>query len=268
MKTASSIDPREVAYYERLAHTWWDRHGPLWPIHTLNTLRVRYLERQIAAHFGIGVRDRARFAGLRVLDIGCGGGVLSEALARLGAEVTGIDVAERNIRVARHHAATSDLDIDYRLGSAEELAAPGGRFDVVLNMEVVEHVADLDTFMAACSVQVRPGGMMFIATINRNPLSWLTAVLGAEYILRWLPRGTHHWRKLRRPQEIEALLARGRLQVTDRAGVLVNPFTKQMRLSRFTGINYMLAAVKAAEVCAISDLVSSRVPASRQATAR
>ena len=110
MKTASSIDPREVAYYERLAHTWWDRHGLLWPIHTLNTLRVRYLERQIAAHFGIGVRDRARFAGLRVLDIGCGGGVLSEALARLGAEVTGIDVAERNIRVARHHAATSDLD--------------------------------------------------------------------------------------------------------------------------------------------------------------
>lgn len=268
MKTAPSIDPREVAYYERLARTWWDHHGPLWPIHTLNTLRVRYLERHIAAHFQIGVRDRARFTGLRVLDIGCGGGVLSEALARLGAEVTGVDVAERNIRVARHHAAASGLDIDYRLASVEELAARGECFDVVLNMEVVEHVADPGTFMAACSVMVRPGGMMFIATINRNPLSWLTVILGAEYLLRWLPCGTHHWRKLRRPQEIEALLARGRLQVIDRAGVLVNPFSKQMRLSRFTGINYMLVAVKTAEVCAIPDPLSPCAPAPRPETAR
>jgi 2-polyprenyl-6-hydroxyphenyl methylase/3-demethylubiquinone-9 3-methyltransferase len=258
MKTVPSVDPREVAYYQRLAHTWWDRQGPLWPIHALNTLRVRYLEQKIAAHFKTGVRSRAPFDGLRVLDVGCGGGVLSEALARLGADVTGVDVAERNIRVARHHAAVSGLSIDYVPGSAEDLAARGERFDVVLNMEVVEHVADPGAFMSACNALVRPGGMMFIATINRNPLAWLTAVFGAEYILRWLPRGTHHWRKLRRPGELEALLSGGRLQVTDRSGVLVNPFTRQMRLSRFTGINYMLAAVKAAEICEIPHRAASR----------
>ena len=251
MNTAPSIDPREVSRYDRLAHTWWDRQGPLWPIHALNTLRVRYLERQIAGHFGIGASSSERFAGLRILDIGCGGGVLSEALARLGADVTGIDVTRRNIHVARQHAAASGLQIYYLPGSAEHLAEAGERFDVVLNMEVVEHVADLDSFMTACSDLVRPGGMMFVATINRNPLAWLTAVFGAEYVLRWLPRGTHHWRKLRKPAEIEAQLARGQLKVTDRTGVLVNPLTRGMRQSRFTGINYMLSAVKSAGIVAL-----------------
>ena len=261
MKTASSIDPVEVGYYERLAHTWWDRQGPLWPIHTLNTLRVRYLKRQITGHFGIARRSGKPLSGLRILDIGCGGGILSEALARLGADVTGVDVAKRNINVARHHAAEAGLPVYYLLGSAEDLAEAGERFDVVLNMEVVEHVADLGAFMKACNALVRPGGMMFVATINRNPLAWLSAVFGAEYVLRWLPRGTHHWRKLRKPQELVSLMGRGGLHVADTTGVLVNPLTRGMRLSKFTGINYMLTAVKTAELESLTGRLSPGDPA-------
>ncbi|MGD8616080.1 MAG: bifunctional 2-polyprenyl-6-hydroxyphenol methylase/3-demethylubiquinol 3-O-methyltransferase UbiG [Gammaproteobacteria bacterium] len=247
MKPATSIDPQEVAFYERLAHTWWDTAGPFWPIHTLNALRVSYVAAQIAAHFRETRAGRHGLNGLRVVDIGCGGGVLSESVARLGAEVVGIDVADRNLRVARLHASRSGLEIEYRRATAEQLAAADDRFDVVLNMEVVEHVADLEAFMAACSTLVRPGGMMFIATINRTPLAWLTAIIGAEYVLRWLPRGTHHWRKLRKPDELTALLGRGGLRVTDSTGVLVNPLSRRMRFSRFTGVNYMLTAVKHAD---------------------
>lgn len=246
IEPARSIDPQEVAFYQRLAHTWWDTAGPFWPIHTLNTLRVRYLAKQITAHFRRPA-DQQGLNGLRVLDVGCGGGVLSESIARLGAEVVGIDVADRNLRVAGLHADRSGLEIQYRLATAEQLAAAGDRFDVVLNMEVVEHVADLEVFMAACSTLVKPGGMMFVATINRTPLAWLTAILGAEYVLRWLPRGTHHWRKLRKPEEVTTLLGRGGLRVIDSTGVLVNPLSRRMRFSRFTGINYMLSAVKRAD---------------------
>jgi len=195
-------------------------------------------------HFVLGERSQVSFDRLRILDIGCGGGVLSEAMAQLGYDVIGVDVSERNIRVAQHHAAATQLNIDYRLGSVEHIAESGERFDVLLNMEVVEHVADLDIFMSACHRLVRPGGLMFVATINRNPLAWLSAVFGVEYVLRWLPRGTHHWRKLRRPEELEALLAGGGLRVIDRTGVLVNPLTREMRLSNFTGINYMMTAEK------------------------
>lgn len=250
IESAKSIDPQEGAFYERLAHAWWDTEGPFWPIHTLNALRVQYVAEQIAAHFRKPAGQDA-LNGLRVLDVGCGGGVLSESIARLGAEVVGIDVADRNLRVAGLHADRSGLEVQYGRATAEQLAAGGDRFDVVLNMEVVEHVADLEAFTAACSALVRPGGMMFIATINRTPLAWLTAVLGAEYVLRWLPRGTHHWRKLRKPEEVTALLGRGGLRVIDSTGVLVNPLSRRMRFSRFTGINYMLTAVKRADRSAL-----------------
>ena len=247
MKTAPSIDPVEIGYYERLAHTWWDRQGPLWPIHTLNTLRVRYLKRQITGHFGIARRSGKPLSGLRILDIGCGGGILSEALARLGADVTGVDVAKRNINVARHHAAEAGLPVYYLLGSAEDLAEAGERFDVVLNMEVVEHVADLGAFMKACNALVRPGGMMFVATINRSPLSWLVAIFGAEYVLGWLPKGTHQYKRLVKPKELEALLSDGKLSVTDVRGVRVNPITRGFSLTESPLVNYMMTAARPPE---------------------
>ena len=246
MKTAPSIDPVEVAYYDRLAHTWWDQQGPFWPIHTLNTLRVRYLKRQITGHFGIAYRSAKPLSGLRILDIGCGGGILSEALARLGADVTGVDVVKRNINVARHHAAAAGLPVYYLLGSAEDLAEAGERFDVVLNMEVVEHVADLDAFMKACSALVRPGGMMFVATINRNPLAWLSAVFGAEYVLRWLPRGTHRYDRFIRPSELSAWLRDAGLQVRDITGLHYNPITRSVMLGGNVSVNYLVHAEKAA----------------------
>lgn len=195
-------------------------------------------------HFALDSASAQPLQGLHILDMGCGGGVLSESMARLGASITGVDVVARNILVARHHARQEGIKIDYRISSAEALVAAGQSYDVVLNMEVVEHVADLDTFMQCCNQLVRPGSLMFIATINRTFLGWFTAILGAEYLLHWLPRGTHQWRKFRKPRELEALLNRDQLQVVDRAGVLVNPVNRQMRISNFTSVNYMLVALK------------------------
>ncbi|MGD8642890.1 MAG: bifunctional 2-polyprenyl-6-hydroxyphenol methylase/3-demethylubiquinol 3-O-methyltransferase UbiG [Chromatiales bacterium] len=244
MIQASSIDPQEVAHYERLAATWWDPTGPFWPLHRLNALRVDYLCEHLCAHFD---RDPAReqpLTGLRLLDVGCGGGILSEAMARLGATVVGIDVVERNIHVAALHARQAGLAIDYRHTTAEALAEAGERYDAVLNMEVVEHVADLDGFMAACGALVADGGAMSVATINRNPLAWLVAIIGAEYVLRWLPRGTHQYRKLRRPDEVEHRLRAAGLNVVARSGVRVNPFRRSLHLTPFMGINYMLIATR------------------------
>jgi 2-polyprenyl-6-hydroxyphenyl methylase/3-demethylubiquinone-9 3-methyltransferase len=184
-------------------------------------------------------------AGLRALDIGCGGGILSESLARLGATVTGIDVVEKNIRIASHHAQSQDLSIGYEHRTAESMANSGETFDLVFNMEVVEHVADLSAFMAACNRLTAPGGLMFVATINRTWLAWLFAIIGAEQILRWLPKGTHRWRDFRRPSEIEQLLASGGLEVKARSGVAVNPLTRSFQLTRDTRVNYMLAASRA-----------------------
>jgi 2-polyprenyl-6-hydroxyphenyl methylase/3-demethylubiquinone-9 3-methyltransferase len=243
MKTVS-IDPQEAAFYARLAETWWDKQGPFWPIHTLNAVRVEYLRGWMVRHFTLANPEQTPLQGLRVLDMGCGGGVLSESIARLGARVTGVDVVKRNIQVAQHHARQEGLAIDYRNTSAETLADESIAFDVVLNMEVVEHVADLPAFMEACNRLVRPGGLMFIATINRTFLAWWVAILGAEYILRWLPRGTHQWRKFPTPAELVPLLGRDHLEVKEQVGVLVNPFTRRMRLGSFTGVNYMLVAVK------------------------
>lgn len=244
IKIHASIDPAEVAYYERLAETWWDRQGPFWPLHRLNALRVEYLREQLCRHFGRDAQTPKPLDGLRVLDVGCGGGILSEAMARLGARVVGIDVVERNITIARLHAEHSGVPVDYRYVAAETLAGQGESYDVVLNMEVVEHVADLPGFLQAGDQLVRPGGLMVIATLNRTVLSFLFAILGAEYILRWLPRGTHRWRRFPKPRELERLLARDGLRVTARTGVRVNPFTRRFRLTRLMAVNYMLVAEK------------------------
>jgi 2-polyprenyl-6-hydroxyphenyl methylase / 3-demethylubiquinone-9 3-methyltransferase len=237
--TAASIDPAEVAYFERLAHRWWDTAGPFWPLHRLNAFRVGYLCRHTVGALGLDPTAERPFAGLRVLDIGCGGGILSEAVARLGGEVLGIDVTEKNLQVARLHAGQSGLAIDYRLSSAEQLAAAGVRFDLVLNMEVVEHVERRPEFLAACARLVRPGGVMVVSSINRTWAAALMAILGAEYILSWLPRGTHHYRKLVRPAEVVTELG-GDFRCLHRTGVRINPFTRVFSYTRWMGVNYML----------------------------
>ena len=238
----STVDAREVEFYTKMADAWWDRNGAFWPIHTLNELRVTYIRDYLCRHFSRDAAADAPLAGLRILDVGCGGGILSESMARLGAAVTGIDVVDRNIGVSRLHARQQDLDIDYRKCTIAELAAKAEPFDVVLNMEVVEHVADLDMFMRDCATMTAAGGIMFVSTINRTPLSWLFAIVGAEYILRWLPRGTHRWTMFRKPREIERLLNDNDLGVKDSAGVAINPITRQFRLKSSLKVNYMLTA--------------------------
>lgn len=237
-----TIDQREVDYYSRLAAQWWDESGKFWPLHRLNALRADYLKRRICSHFERDPDQARPLDGLRIVDIGCGGGILAESMARLGADVHGIDVVEKNIEVARRHARQSELPIDYRQVTVEALAASGEHYDVVLNMEVVEHVADLPLFMSACNRLLDARGLQFIATINRNPWSWLIAIVGAEYVLGWLPRGTHRWRRFVRPGELEALLRRDGLRVDDATGVAVNPLNRQFSLTPRLAVNYMLCA--------------------------
>lgn len=242
MNFDSTIDQREVEFYSGLADTWWDREGPFWPLHKLNELRTAYILDHLCRYFD---RDKAAdqpLAGLRILDIGCGGGILSESMARFGAQVTGIDVVEKNTHIASLHAIQQQLDIRYSTETAASLASSGKVFDVVLNMEVVEHVADVDAFMQHCCELVSDTGVMFVATINRNLLSLLFAIIGAEYILRWLPRGTHRWTWFRKPAEIAEQLARGGLTVNDGAGVSANPFNRRLRITDSKKVNYMLFA--------------------------
>ena len=239
---APSVDPREVAHYRRLAETWWDAAGPFWPLHRLNDLRVPWIQERACRHFERDPDADLPLRGLCVVDIGCGGGILSESMARLGATVHGIDVVDRNIVIAREHAGGSGLDVRYELTSAEALAETGARYDLVLNMEVVEHVADLPGFMAAACRLLSPRGQMFVATINRTPLAWLFAIFGAEYVLRWLPRGTHRYHLLRKPREVAGLLMRDGLEIDDRTGVKVNPFRKTLHLTDSMLVNYMFSA--------------------------
>lgn len=241
--SAPSIDPAEVAYFEALAHRWWDTEGPFWPLHKLNAFRVVYLRERLCQALGRDPTADLPLKGLRLLDIGCGGGILSESLTHLGARVMGIDVAPKNIRVAELHAQGCGLDLDYRLTSAEALAQDGAQFDVVLNMEVVEHVENLPAFLAACGVLVRPGGVMAVATINRTLAALVIAIFGAEYVLRWLPKGTHHWRKLVKPAEVLAGLG-DTFHLVHRTGVRVNPFDRSFHFTPYLGVNYLLLVQK------------------------
>ncbi|QSA97968.1 bifunctional 2-polyprenyl-6-hydroxyphenol methylase/3-demethylubiquinol 3-O-methyltransferase UbiG [Methylococcus sp. EFPC2] len=242
--TPSSIDPAEVAFYERLSSLWWQAEGPFWPLHRMNALRTAYIRDRLIEHFGGDAGRDAPLHGLRILDIGCGGGILSEAVARLGADVHGVDVVEKNIHVARLHAELSGLPIHYETASAEILAGRGDSYDAVLNMEVVEHVAELDVFMSACLRLVKPGGLIFVATLNRTLASWLGAIVMAEYVLRWLPRGTHQWGRFPKPVELENILEQSGLKVIDRTGVGVHPWGLKFHFSRYMGINYILTAAR------------------------
>lgn len=244
LPAASSVDPREVAHYRRFAATWWDPQGPFWPLHKLNDLRVPWIKQRLCQHFGRDPQAPLPLQGLALLDIGCGGGILAESMARLGADVHGIDVVERNIAIASEHAEGQGLSLRYEWVTAEALQQRGPAYDGVLNMEVVEHVADLPGFMAAACALLKPQGIMFVATINRNPLAWLVAIFGAEVVLRWLPRGTHRYQLLRKPAEVAALLERDALQVLDSTGVRVNPLRRSLHLCRSLRINYMLSAAR------------------------
>lgn len=247
---SSSVDPREIEQFTKIANLWWDPQGPFWPLHVLNEVRIHWILSRLNINYDSSEFQSADLsysqplAGLNVLDIGCGGGILSESLARLGATVTGIDVVERNIDIARSHAQQSNLNVDYRLCSVEDLAQTNSQYDIVFNMEVVEHVASLQSFMAAAASLVKPEGTMFVATINRNWLAWLVAIFGAEYILGWLPKGTHRYRMLRKPQEITQHLGNNGLKVQGEIGVKVNPLTKKMSTTSHMLINYMLHAKK------------------------
>ena len=240
-----TVDPAEVAKFEAMAAEWWDLEGKFKPLHMLNPCRLDYICAQVAAEFGRDLAGELPFKGLRVLDIGCGGGLLSEPMARLGADVVGADAAERNIPVARVHAEQSGLVIDYRHTTAEALAAAGERFDVVLNMEVVEHVADPQAYLTACQELLKPGGLMICSTLNRTAKSFMMAIIGAEWVMRWLPKGTHDWAKFITPDELYALIGKAGLRPVDRKGMVFNPVAWSWKLSdRDLGCNYVTASVK------------------------
>jgi 2-polyprenyl-6-hydroxyphenyl methylase / 3-demethylubiquinone-9 3-methyltransferase len=241
---AGTIDAAEVARFSRLAGQWWDPRGPMAALHKFNPVRLAYIRDHAAGHFG---RDPARLdslAGLRMLDVGCGGGILSEPLARLGAAVVGADPSDSNIAVAQRHAAQSGLTIDYRNTSAEALADAGESFDVVLAMEVVEHVADVRLFVDVAAAMVKPGGLLFVATLNRTVKSFALAIVGAEYILRWLPRGTHQWDKFVTPNELEIAIEQSGLAIADETGVIYNLLADRWQLSTDMDVNYMVVAEK------------------------
>jgi len=242
--TTTTINDEEVAKFSAMAEEWWDPTGKFKPLHKFNPVRIGYVRDKAIGHFGRDAGQIRPLAGLRILDIGCGGGLLSEPMARLGATVVGADASERNIRIAQLHAGQSGLDIDYRATTAEALAAAGERYDIVLNMEVVEHVDNVPLYMKSCADLVAPGGLLFTATINRTLRARAFAIFAAENVLRWLPKGTHSYEKFLTPDEIAALVERNGLKVVDRTGVVFHPLADQWRQSRDMGINYMVLAAR------------------------
>ena len=243
-KRSSSIDDAEVERFSRYGNDWWDPRGPMAALHKFNPVRLAYIRDQAAQRFRRDAKKLDCLAGLRMLDIGCGGGILSEPLARLGAQMVGADPSQENIAVASAHARENGVTVDYRATTAEELAAAGEKFDVVLAMEVVEHVTDVNEFVATCATMVKPGGLMVAATLNRTLKSFALAIVGAEYVLRWLPRGTHQWDKFVTPNELEIAFENGGLRVIGERGVIYNPFADRWQLSSDTDVNYMLLAEK------------------------
>lgn len=243
----STIDSREVAKFEAMAAEWWDVNGKFKPLHMLNPCRLDYITQQIAAEYDRDLNSDRPFEDLRVLDIGCGGGLLSEPMARLGSKVVGADAAGGNIPVAQIHAAASGLGIDYRHTTAEALAAAGEKFDVVLNMEVIEHVADPLGYLTACFDLLKPGGVMICSTLNRNPKSFMVAIIGAEHVMGWLPKGTHDWSKFITPEELFDLLSRAGLDPVDRKGFVFNPLGWDWSISdRDLSVNYVTTSLKPA----------------------
>jgi 2-polyprenyl-6-hydroxyphenyl methylase/3-demethylubiquinone-9 3-methyltransferase len=246
--TAAADQPTDrTAKFAAMAEEWWDPDGKFRPLHKFNPVRLEFLRDRICARFKRDPMGERPLEGLTVADIGCGGGLLSEPLTRLGAAVTGIDASEKTVRIAATHAEAMGLDIDYRVDTVEHMAARGEAFDVVLNMEVVEHVADLELFLKSSAALVKPGGMMTIATLNRTLKAWGLAIVGAEYVLGWLPRGTHDWKKFVRPSELAAPLRRAGLEIEEITGMAYNPLRDRWALApRDLDVNYLAVAVRGA----------------------
>jgi 2-polyprenyl-6-hydroxyphenyl methylase/3-demethylubiquinone-9 3-methyltransferase len=242
MADSASIDPKEVAKFSAIAAEWWDPAGKFAPLHKFNPVRLAFIRAEVAGHFGRDARSLRPFEGLSLLDIGCGGGLLSEPMARLGFAVTGADASDKNIGTAKAHAAQSGLLIDYRATSAESLVTESLAFDVVLNMEVVEHVADVAGYLAACTRLVKPGGLTFVATLNKTLKSLALAKIGAEYVLGWLPRGTHDWNRFIPPTELKASLEDSGLTILKTQGVSFDPLGWDWKLSSDVDVNYMIVA--------------------------
>jgi len=242
-----TVDPAELAKFEAMAAEWWDPNGKFRPLHLMNPCRLDYITKQIAAEFNRNLAEPMPFKGLLIIDIGCGGGLLSEPLTRLGADVLGADAAEKNIKVAKLHAEQDGLKIDYRAVTAEALADAGERFDVVVNMEVVEHVADPQDYLMECSNLLKPGGLHICSTINRNAKSFTMAIIGAEYVMRWLPKGTHEWNKFISPDELFEFIEKAGMQPIDRKGFVFNPISWSWKISDSDlSVNYVTAAKKPA----------------------
>lgn len=243
--TVTSVDPAEVAKFEAMAAEWWDPNGKFRPLHRMNPCRLDYIVSQVAGEYGRDTGAARPFEGLRLLDVGCGGGLLSEPMARLGATVTGIDASEGTTGVAAAHAAQSGLAIDYRQMTAEDLAASGARFDVILAMEVVEHVADPASFLATCRALLADGGLLVCSTLNRTAKSFGAAIVGAEWLLRWLPRGTHDWNKFLTPDELWSAMEGAGLEPVDRKGMVFDPVAWDWSLSeRDLAVNYVVTALR------------------------
>jgi 2-polyprenyl-6-hydroxyphenyl methylase/3-demethylubiquinone-9 3-methyltransferase len=246
LRAPSSVDPADVARFSAIAAEWWDPRGKFAPLHRFNPVRLAFVRERALAHFGRDGASRRPFGGLRLLDIGCGGGLLCEPMARLGFTVTGVDAAERNIAVAAAHARDTGLGIDYRAGTAEALAAAGEpSFDMILNMEVIEHVADPKAFLKDCAALLNPGGLMIIATINRTLAALALAKVGAEYVLRWIPAGTHDWQRFLKPAEIRRFLAGGPLEVEGPFGVTFDPLRDRWSVGMDARVNYMMTVSRA-----------------------
>ena len=245
----STVDTGEIARFEALAAEWWDPRGRFRPLHIMNPTRVRFIRDRLLAHFGREPREA--LAGLRILDIGCGGGLVTEPMARLGATIIGVDAGRDNVEAARRHADEMKLPIDYRVGTAEEIQAAGEAFDVVLALEIVEHVADVDLFLGICAGLVRPGGLLVLSTLNRTVKSLILAKIAAEYVLRWIEPGTHDWNRFLSPGEVGAYLERHGLRVGEVSGMTYSLLTDEWLLSRDTEVNYLLTATKEAPLPAV-----------------
>ena len=250
VKTAHShapgtVDPAEVERFSRIADEWWDPAGKFAPLHRLNPVRIGYVRDRAAAHWQRDALSGHPLDGLSLLDIGCGGGLLSEPMTRLGARVTGVDASARNIAVASLHAERQGLAVDYRQGTAEAVADSGAQFDVVMALEIVEHVSDVDLFLRSCGQMVKPGGLLFLSTLNRTAKAWALAIAGAEYVLGWLPRGTHDWKKFLKPSEVARGLRAGGIETDDIVGVVYSPLSRQWSLNKGDlDVNYMLSGVR------------------------
>ena len=244
MSATSTVDTAEIARFAAIAAEWWDDDGPMRPLHRLNPTRLQWIKGEVARRVGRNPKGADALHGLRMLDVGCGAGILAEPLARMGAAVTAIDPSPELVAAARLHAAESGLAIDYRAATAEDLAATGEQYDVVTALEVVEHVTDVPAFVAACAALVTPGGMLVASTINRTMKAYLLAIVGAEYVLRWLPRGTHTYDKLVTPEELTAAFRAAGLEPGADTGIMYLPFVDEFRLTRDLDVNYMMVATR------------------------